>query len=113
MPMPRSAGSFQVTFLPAIQTCPASMSSSPAMALSRVDLPQPDGPKRTMNSPSWTSRLRSVSTFKWPKDTPSLRTETWAIASTLDGAGSDAAHEQSAGDEIDRERDEARQDGCR
>ena len=43
MPMPRSFGSSQVTFLPPIQICPASMSSRPAMAFSSVDLPQPDG----------------------------------------------------------------------
>ena len=36
------AGSSQVTFLSPIQIWPASMSSSPAMALSSVDLPQPD-----------------------------------------------------------------------
>ena len=51
MPMPRSFGSSQVTFLPSIQICPALMSSRPAMALSSVDLPQPDGPSSTMNSP--------------------------------------------------------------
>ena len=59
MPMPRSAGSSQVTFLSPIQICPASMSSRPAMAFSSVDLPQPEAPRRTMNSPASTSRSRS------------------------------------------------------
>ena len=51
MPMPRSFGSSQVTLRPSIQTWPALTSSRPAMALSSVDFPQPDGPSRTMNSP--------------------------------------------------------------
>ena len=46
MPMPRSAGSSQVTFLSPIQIWPASMSSRPAMAFSSVDLPQPDGAEK-------------------------------------------------------------------
>jgi hypothetical protein len=62
MAMPRSFGSSQVTFLPPIQICPPETSSRPAMQLSRVDLPQPDGPSRTMNSPSATSRSSFSST---------------------------------------------------
>ena len=46
MPMPRSFGSSQVTFLPLIQIWPSVMSSRPAMQLSSVDLPQPDGPEQ-------------------------------------------------------------------
>jgi hypothetical protein len=38
---------------------PPVISSSPAMDRSAVDLPQPDGPTNTMNSPSAMSRLRS------------------------------------------------------
>ena len=51
MPMPRSLGSSQVTFLPEMKIWPSLTSSRPAMQLSRVDLPQPEGPSRTMNSP--------------------------------------------------------------
>ena len=60
MPMPRSFGSSQVTFLPLMKIWPSETSSSPAMQLSRVDLPQPDGPSSTMNSPSATSRLSDL-----------------------------------------------------
>jgi hypothetical protein len=35
------------------------MSSSPAIMLSAVDFPQPDGPTRMMNSPSAISMLMS------------------------------------------------------
>ena len=38
---------------------PPVISSSPAMDRSAVDLPHPDGPTRTMNSPSLISRFRS------------------------------------------------------
>ena len=62
MPMPRSFGSSQVTFLPLMKIWPAETSSRPAMQLSKVDLPQPDGPSSTMNSPSATSRLSFFST---------------------------------------------------
>ena len=55
--MPRSLGSSQVTFLPLMKMRPFEMSSSPAMQLSKVDLPQPEGPRSTMNSPSAISRL--------------------------------------------------------
>ena len=60
MPMPRSFGSSQVTFLPPIQICPALTSIRPAMALSRVDLPQPDGPSSTRNSDCATSRTERL-----------------------------------------------------
>ncbi len=66
MPMPRSLGSSQVTFLPLIQIWPSVMSRRPAMQLSSVDLPQPDGPSSTMNSPSAMSRLRWFRTLTLP-----------------------------------------------
>ena len=66
MPMPRSLGSSQVTFLPLMKICPSVMSRRPAMQLSSVDLPQPDGPSSTMNSPSAMSRLSLLSTLTLP-----------------------------------------------
>ena len=66
MPMPRSLGSSQVTFLPLIQIWPSVMSSRPAMQFSSVDLPQPDGPSSTMNSPSAMSRLSWFRTLTLP-----------------------------------------------
>ena len=38
------------------------------MTRSSVDLPQPDGPTKTTNSPSFTSRLMPFSTSTVPKD---------------------------------------------
>ena len=57
MPMPRSFGSSQVTLRSLIRICPALMSSRPAMQFSSVDLPQPDGPSSTMNSPGSISQI--------------------------------------------------------
>ena len=57
MAMPRSAGSTSLTTLPPIAISPPLMSSSPAIIRSSVDFPQPDGPTKTTNSPSATSRL--------------------------------------------------------
>ena len=66
MPMPRSLGSSQVTFLPEMKIWPAEMSSSPAIQFRRVDLPQPEGPSSTMNSPRPTSRFNLSSTVTAP-----------------------------------------------
>ena len=46
-----------VTGWPPIRISPAAGAKKPAMVLSSVDLPQPEGPTSTMNSPSRISRL--------------------------------------------------------
>ena len=57
MATPRFAGSSRVTSRPLIVTRPELIGSRPAMARSSVDLPQPEGPTMTRNSPSSTARL--------------------------------------------------------
>src|SRR5687768_5366264 len=105
MPMPRSLGSSQVTFLPPMKIWPSETSSSPAMQLSKVDLPQPDGPSRTMNSPCAMSRLRFSSTFTLPKlSDRSLMDTLCCICLTLHRTGGDAADEPFTRDEIDSQR---------
>src|SRR5580765_5438462 len=52
--MSRARGARCVTSRPPIEIVPAVVSSSPAISLSSVDLPHPEGPTRTMNSPSCT-----------------------------------------------------------
>src|SRR5437763_893553 len=54
--MSRSLGGTSVTSRSPISTWPLSTGSSPASMRSAVVLPEPDGPTRTMNSPSWMSR---------------------------------------------------------
>ena len=58
MAMSRSRGGMWFTTRSPMVSMPSEISSSPAIMRSAVDLPQPDGPSRTMNSPSSTSRER-------------------------------------------------------
>ena len=64
MAMSLPCGSTSLTRLPPMRSSPVEMSSSPATIRSAVDLPQPDGPTRTRNSPSATSMDRSVTAWK-------------------------------------------------
>ena len=57
--MSRSLGGRSFTTRAPIEIVPEVISSSPAIERSAVDLPQPDGPTSTMNSPSAMSRLSS------------------------------------------------------
>src|SRR5215472_17381233 len=57
--MSRSLGDLSLTILPPMRNSPEVMSSRPAIMLSVVDLPHPDGPTRMTNSPSAMSRLMS------------------------------------------------------
>src|SRR3954453_13750815 len=47
-----------------IRMSPSLTSSRPAIMRSAVVLPHPDGPTKTTNSPSWTSRFRSETARK-------------------------------------------------
>ena len=58
--MPRFCGGTRVTSTPAIVTVPGVERSSPAMARSRVDLPEPLGPSRAVSEPEGISRLDVV-----------------------------------------------------
>src|ERR1044071_1084554 len=55
--MLRSRGASSRTGSPLRRMSPSDGSSSPAIIRRIVDFPQPDGPRSTMNSPSFTSRL--------------------------------------------------------
>src|SRR5262245_15372314 len=50
--MSRSLGGTRLTTLPPIAISPSEISSRPAIIRRSVDLPQPDGPTSTQNSPS-------------------------------------------------------------
>ncbi len=66
MATPRSAGSSSVTSRSLMTIRPVVIGSSPAMIRSSVDLPQPDGPTMTMNSPRSTVKLTSSMARKTP-----------------------------------------------
>src|SRR5882724_11457937 len=80
MASPRLGGGTSLDRTPSMKRSPPVISSSPAMSLSRVDLPQPDGPTKTQNSrssiPSDTPLMMSTS----PKDFLMLVSLTVAIA---------------------------------
>ena len=64
----RLAGASPVTSRPSMLMVPPLVSSSPAISLSSVDLPQPDGPTKTTNSPSSMTRSMSGMMTVDPKD---------------------------------------------
>src|SRR6188768_3654078 len=64
--MSRSLGGTSLTTRSPMRSVPALISSRPAIIRRLVVLPQPDGPTRTMNSPSPISRLRSFTAWKSP-----------------------------------------------
>src|SRR3954464_13059860 len=57
--MSRDFAGTSLTTCPSIDTVPALIGSRPAIMRSTVDLPQPEGPSSTMNSPSATPKLTS------------------------------------------------------
>ncbi len=68
MAMLRSLGSRSFTTRPSIAISPEVMVSSPATMRSSVDLPQPEGPTITTNSPSPMSTSMPWITLTAPKD---------------------------------------------
>src|SRR6185295_11479342 len=60
MAMSRSMGARLLTTLPSMDTSPELIASSPAIILSVVVLPQPDGPTNTTNSLSRICKLTSL-----------------------------------------------------
>ncbi len=57
MAMPRFEGGTSFITSPSILSVPPEISSSPAIERRSVDLPQPEGPTKTTNSPEGISRL--------------------------------------------------------
>src|SRR5262245_21402661 len=81
--MSRSLGGRLFTTRPPIEIVPEVISSRPAIIRSAVDLPQPDGPTRTMNSPSLISRFSPSTAFTPPAYTLSTFSRPiFAIAQT-------------------------------
>ena len=67
MAMSRCEGCRLLTARPLMRISPPVMVSSPAMVLSKVDLPQPEGPTSTRNPPSSIERSMPFSTSTVPK----------------------------------------------
>src|SRR5687768_18465154 len=100
--MSRSRGAFRLTTSPPMRSSPAEMSSRPAIMFSAVDLPQPEGPTRIMNSPSAMSRFRSLTASKPSGSRLTRRSRTMsAIAAplALDRPGGEAGDDPSLEDQ--------------
>src|SRR5258708_16771175 len=81
MAMSRSLGRSVFTTRAPIAISPALISSRPAIIRSSVDLPQPEGPTSTQNSPSAIAMSTPCTTSVEPKDLRTPRSETADIVS--------------------------------
>src|SRR5258708_7514686 len=102
--MSRPFDSVSFTTRAATEIVPPLTSSRPASMRSRVDLPHPEGPTITMNSPSWMSKLNPWITFVAPNDFSMSLNETEAMASALDRAGGEAGDHVALERVVDRRR---------
>src|ERR1700730_15153748 len=105
MAMSRSFGGTELTTRWSILTSPSVTLSSPTMMASKVDLPQPEGPTRTTNSPVLTSRSIPLSTGTEPK----FFLRCWIVSEAIDnrlfdGALGQPSQKISAAEEIKQER---------
>src|SRR3546814_20765916 len=85
MAMSRSFGGTRFTTRSLMRISPAVMLSRPAIILRSVDLPQPDGPTRTTNSPSALSIETPWLTSVAPNDLRTSQTATGAMQFLPDG----------------------------
>ena len=77
--------------------------SSPATRLSKVDLPQPEGPTSTTNSPSLNSMSTPLMTSVVPKFFHTCSSRTLLIALAFQCSGGESADEIFPGDDIDQQ----------
>ena len=68
-----------MTGLSAIIISPSVSFSKPAISLSSVDFPQPEGPTKTTNSPFSIDRCTSFITSVFPKDLSTFLSSTCAM----------------------------------
>src|ERR1700730_6055772 len=107
--MSRSRGERSLTTRPPTSIVPSVMSSSPATMRSAVVLPHPDGPTRTMNSPSATSRSSSLTAwtpFGYRFVTPLSRSVAIALAERSGREPGDDAPLGEQNEQRDRDRDD-------
>src|SRR5690348_8329467 len=83
MPKPRRSGGSVSMRSSSRRIVPPESGSNPAMQLSAVDLPQPDGPSSAMNSPRRTVSVRSFSALNALPAAPAKRRVTRSRRSSL------------------------------
>src|ERR1700716_440375 len=113
MAMSRSLGSTSLTTRPPISIVPALGLSRPATMLSSVDLPQPDGPTSTVNSPLSMSRSIAFSTSRLAYRFDRARMlnaamKTSSPTPSLHGPRGEASQEIPSAEQIDEQRRQRR-----
>src|SRR5271169_936545 len=102
--MSRSFGATALTSRPSIRISPSLTLSRPAIIANSVDLPQPDGPTRAMNSPVRASSSMPFSTSTEPNRLCSPEIVRVAIAvQSFDRALGQATNEILTPEEINQE----------
>src|SRR3979409_155128 len=99
--MSRSRGATALTTRSPMRTSPSVIDSSPASIRSAVVLPEPDGPTRTMNSPSAMSSVRSRTASTPAKRLWTLVKRTSAIGLSLHGTGEHAPDEMALEEHVE------------
>src|SRR6202022_4711095 len=113
MAMSRSFGGMSLTTRPPISTIPALGRSSPATMLSSVDLPQPDGPTSTVNSPLSMSRSIPFNTSRLASRFDRARMLNAAMTTPpLHGPRSEASQEIPSAEQIHQQRRQCRDQHC-
>src|ERR1700730_7946096 len=109
MAMSRSFGSTSLTIRPPISMVPALGRSSPATILSSVDLPQPEGPTSTVNSPLSMSRSMPFNTSSRANRFERPRMLNAAMMTpSLHCSRGEATHEVASTEQIDQQRRQCR-----
>src|SRR6478752_8131564 len=108
MAMSRREGCRSLIALPSRRISPSVIVSSPAMVLSRVDLPQPEGPTSTRKPPFSRSMSIPLRISTEPNRFFRLAISRKAMVLSFDGAGHQATYEIAARKHIDDEGRESR-----
>src|SRR3982751_2584240 len=109
MEMSRSFGGMSLARRPPISIVPELALSSPATMLSSVDLPQPEGPTSTVNSPLSMSRSIPFSTSRLAYRFDRARMLTAAMTTpSLHSPRSEASQEIPSAEQIDQQRRQRR-----
>src|SRR5271166_1888990 len=98
---------------PSMRISPELIDSRPAIVLSSVDLPQPDGPTSTRKPPLSSARSMPLRISRAPKRFRSALISRNAMGSTFHCAGHQTAHKVAAGDNVDEQSGSGGDDGRR
>src|SRR6478752_7165840 len=103
MAISRFDGCRSAMLRPSTRMSPSVIDSKPAIVLSKVDLPQPDGPTSTRKPPFSNSTLMPLRISNEPKRFLRPEISRKAIGLSFNRARHQATHEVAAGENVDEE----------